>query len=271
MIRKETIPGSFCSRPSDTNNVDKRSILSATDVASYAEPYIKFSSENPTAFHVIAYFSDQLKSHGFTQLSERESWSERLQKGGKYFVPRNGSSLIAFVIGLNYDPGNGAAIIGSHSDVLHAKLKPVSKLPNKAGYVQLGVAPYAGSLSSTWWDRDLGVGGRVLIKDKETGKIETKLVKLPWPIARIPTLAVHFGALSDIHGANKETRLVPVIGLDNSDLDGKQTEELKPNLLGAGNGKFVSTQPQRLVKSIARELGIEDCTCFPTPDPQYQR
>lgn len=72
-------------------------------------------------------------------------------------------------------------MIGGHIDALTARLKPVSTKKTKAGYVQLGVAPYAGALNSTWWDRDLGVGGRVLVKDEKTGKISSNLVKLGHP------------------------------------------------------------------------------------------
>ena len=72
-------------------------------------------------------------------------------------------------------------MVGGHVDALTARLKPVSNKPTAAGYFQLGVAPYAGGLNATWWDRDLGIGGRVVVKDSKTGKITTKLVKLGWP------------------------------------------------------------------------------------------
>lgn len=72
-------------------------------------------------------------------------------------------------------------MVAGHVDALTARLKPISNKKTSAGYVQLGVAPYAGALNSTWWDRDLGIGGRVLVKDEKTGKITTKLVKLGWP------------------------------------------------------------------------------------------
>lgn len=268
------VPGPFRSRdqlPSTSSTIwDKKpepSLLSTTlsdvDIEAYADSYIKFSSANPTTFHVVAYFANQLKSQGFVKLSERQNWLDQLEGGGKYFVERNGTNLIAFVVGQEFDPGNGAAIIATHVDALATRLKPVSKVPNKAGYVQLGVAPYAGGLNDTWWDRDLGIGGRVLVQDKKTGRIESKLVKLEHPIARVPTLAPHFGSVSVTHGANKETRRVPIIGLDNSDLDGKtkQTEEM-PRLLTGAKDSFASTQPPRLLKAIARELGIEDCTHF---------
>lgn len=138
------------------------------------------------------------------------------------------------------------AIIGGHIDALTAKLKPVSNKPVKAGYLQLGVAPYAGALNETWWDRDLSIGGRVVVRDPDTGKTTSKLVKLGWPIAKIPTLAPHFG-VGMIGAQNKETQAVPVIGLESS-----SPEEI----LGEA-GTFVSSQPPKLVKLIASELGIK--------------
>jgi aminopeptidase I len=74
-------------------------------------------------------------------------------------------------------------MIGGHIDALTARLKPVSDKKTTAGYVQLGVAPYAGALNSTWWDRDLGIGGKVLVREAGSGKTATKLVKLGWPSA----------------------------------------------------------------------------------------
>ena len=103
------------------------------------------------------------------------------------------------------------AMAAGHIDALTAKLKPISKKPTSAGYVQLGVAPYAGALNSTWWDRDLGIGGRVIVKTGQS--IESRLVKLAWPIARISTLAPHFGSASS-GPFNKETQMTPVIGLE---------------------------------------------------------
>lgn len=230
--------------------------------AAYTDAFLSFISDNPTVFHTVSYFSHRLESHGFKKLSERDLWTPKLQEGGKYFVERNGSALIAFAVGSDYEGGNGAAIVAAHVDALTARLKPISKLETKAGFVQLGVAPYAGAFNSTWWDRDLGIGGRVLVKDGKTGKIGTKLVKLGWPIARIPTLAPHFGAAS-VGPFNMETQMVPVIGLDNSDVHGKEAASGEAGVLG-GAGTFTATQPERLVKAIAGELGIRDCRLLST-------
>ncbi|KAL8949548.1 MAG: hypothetical protein Q9222_004357 [Ikaeria aurantiellina] len=231
--------------------------LSRSQVESYTAPFLDFISDNPTVFHAVDTLSKRLKAHGFTKLSARDSWVDKIRKGGKYRIERNGSSIIAFTVGNDYKPGNGAAVIASHIDALTTKLKPVSKKPTKAGYIQLGIAPYAGALNKTWWDRDLGIGGRVLVKDASTGKIETKLVKLGWPIARIPTLAPHFGAPAYDPNPNLETQMVPIVGLDKSDLSSSEDATTKPTVQGSV-GTFTATQPERLVRAIAGELSIQD-------------
>lgn len=231
-----------------------RSSVSSIASEAYTKPYLKFMNENPTVFHAVDAFSTQLVSSGFEQLSERDLWTEKLKPGGKYYTTRNGSALVAFAIGKGYKPGNGMGIVAGHVDALTAKLKPIPKLQTKGGYVQLGVAPYAGALNNTWWDRDLGVGGRVLVKDSKTGKIEKKLVKLDWPIARIPSLAPHFG-MAAVGPFNKETQMVPIIGLDNPDLSGAGQQ---PRDTRIKRGTFAATQPERLVRAIASEMSVED-------------
>ncbi|KAJ5948942.1 Vacuolar aspartyl aminopeptidase Lap4 [Penicillium verhagenii] len=219
----------------------------------YSKPYLEFMTSNPTIFHAVDTFAKQLEQHGYKKLSERAVWTSDLKRGGKFYVTRNSSSLIAFNIGKEYESGNGVAIVAGHVDALTAKLKPVSKLPVKAGFEQLGVAPYAGALNDTWWDRDLGIGGRVLVKNPDTGKVETKLVKLDWPIARIPTLAPHFGTPAN-GPFNKETQMVPIIGVDNSDL----FEKSPTQSINIKAGTFAATQPEKLVKVISKEIGVTD-------------
>lgn len=211
----------------------------------FSKHFCRFLTNNPTVFHAVDRVGTQLTNHGYTKLSERNDWS--IKAGGKYYIERNGSSLVAFAVGKDYKPGNGIAMIAGHVDALTVKVKPIPGLETKMGYVQLGVAPYAGGLNSTWWDRDLGIAGKVLVKDKN-GKIVSKLVNLNQPIARIPTLAPHFGAISQ-GPFNQETQMVPIIGVDNSDEEMKRVGDV---------GTFAATQPPALVKAIAAGLGTED-------------
>lgn len=216
------------------------------DPAAYIRPFLDFISNNPTVFHAVQYFKDRLSSVGFTELSERNTWD--MKAGGKYYFSRNSSGLIAFKIGKEYKAGNGAVIIASHIDALTAKVKPVSTKPTKQGYLQVGVAQYGGALSQTWFDRDLSISGRVFVKDS-SGKIHEKLVTLD-SVARIPTIAPHFGLAAEGQ-ANRETRMVPIIGLDNDDIEAEGYPL-------AGAATFASTQPPRLVKAVAAGLGIQD-------------
>ncbi|KAL9110727.1 MAG: hypothetical protein Q9227_004719 [Pyrenula ochraceoflavens] len=218
----------------------------------YIYPFLKFMTENPTVFHAVDSFSTRLSNAGFVHLSQRDLWTSKVRPGGKYYTTRNGSGLIAFAVGKDYKPGNGVGIVAGHVDALTAKLKPIPEKTTKEGYMQLGVAPYAGALNQTWWDRDLGIGGKILVKNSE-GQVKTKLVKLGWPIARIPTLAPHFGSAAS-GPFNKETQMVPIIGLDHSDI----LDETSSGHSNIPAGTFASTQPELLVRMIAAEAEIED-------------
>ncbi|EWC47497.1 hypothetical protein DRE_00465 [Drechslerella stenobrocha 248] len=247
--------------PVSVHGAVAKSLPTASDIKpeDYTQPFLEFISENPTVFHVVSAFATRLKANGFTELSEREDWSGKVKAGGKYFSSRNGSSMMAFVVGNDYKSGNGIAMCAGHIDALTTRLKPISTKPNRDGYVQLGVAPYAGALNSTWWDRDLGIGGRVIVKDSSSGKTTTHLVKLDWPIAKIPTLAPHFG--SPAAGPfNKETQMVPIIGLEGAPRKTTKSSNESGRTLAPQPESFASTQPPRLVELISQKLSIKDAS-----------
>jgi aspartyl aminopeptidase len=166
--------------------------------------------------------STLLEEAGFTKIQERQSWSSLIKSGGKYYLTRNGSSLVAFAVGGAWQPGNPVAMVGTHTDSPVLKVKPVSD-SSKVGYLQVGVEAYGGGIWHTWFDRDLSVAGRVMVRDGE-GQIVQKLVKVEKPIVRIPTLAIHLHRQSDFD-PNKETELFPILGLIAAELnrgDGKE-------------------------------------------------
>lgn len=191
----------------------------------YAQKYIDFTYKNPTIYHVVDHFADQLKSKGFKFLDERDSWSD--VGPGKYFTVRLGLLLSAFVVGNQWSPERGVGFIGSHIDSLATVLKPKLIKADKDGYQLLGIAPYSGGLSELWWDRDLAIGGRILVKGKD-GKITHKLVdSSPHPIGHIPSLAPHFGAPSQ-GPFNKETQAIPVVGFGHKKDDPTDEEKQAP-------------------------------------------
>ncbi|KAF5092856.1 hypothetical protein D0Z00_004373 [Geotrichum galactomycetum] len=214
----------------------------------YTDKFLDFMNTSPTVYHAVNYLSKELEQAGFQKISERDSWSDIIPKGTKFYTTRNGSSLSAFVIGKNFKPGNGFGFIGAHIDALATKLKPFSIKEPVEGYNLLGVAPYASSLSGpTWWDRDLGIGGKVIVRDAK-GAITSKLAHVPYPIARIPTLAPHFG-LPQNGPFNPETQQVPIIGLVGEGEPDEPTEaEKKSPLFGKHSIK--------LLRVIAKNIGV---------------
>lgn len=91
----------------------------------YTQPFLDFINQNPTVFHAVEYFESKLHKAGYIKLNERENWTTgkvKLEHGGKYFVSRNGSSLIAFVVGEQYKVGdNGVGMVVGHIDALTAR------------------------------------------------------------------------------------------------------------------------------------------------------
>ncbi|CAA0834630.1 Zn-dependent exopeptidases superfamily protein [Striga hermonthica] len=138
---------------------------------------------------------------------------EDSEHGKMYFFTRNHSSIVAFAIGKKYTAGNGVYIIGAHTDSPCLKLKPITKV-TKDGYLEVGVQPYGGGLWHTWFDRDLAVAGRVIVREKkdELESFSHRLVRIEEPIMRVPTLAIHLDReVNDGFKVNKQTHLAPVL------------------------------------------------------------
>ena len=173
-------------------------------------------------------------------------------------MTRNASTIIAFAIGKKWQPGNPLAMIGAHTDSCVLRLKPTSKRQSD-GFLQFGVEAYGGGMWHTWFDRDLGIAGRVMCKTEKG--IESKLVNINRPICRIPSLAVHFGGSVPFE-FNKETQLFPIAGLAEAELRrlGKTEEEVKKE--AAEDEEFQPlTKPKerhlpRLLELIAEEAGV---------------
>ncbi|KAL7161801.1 hypothetical protein ACSBR2_042301 [Camellia fascicularis] len=179
--------------------------------SSVAADLVDFLNASPTAFHAVDEAKKRLTSAGYKQVSEREDWS--LEAGKTYFFTRNHSTIVAFAIGKKYVAGNGFHVIGAHTDSPCLKLKPVSKV-SKGGYLEVGVQTYGGGLWHTWFDRDLTVAGRMIIREGKDGNVSYshRLVRIAEPIMRIPTLAIHLDRdVNDGFKVNTQSHLVPVL------------------------------------------------------------
>jgi aspartyl aminopeptidase len=129
----------------------------------------------------------------------------------QYFFSRDMSSIAAFAVGEKYQPGNGFKIIGAHTDSPNLRVKPNFFKTSVDGLSQVNVSCYGSGLWHTWFDRDLSVSGRVMVR--VGSKIITQLVMIPHPILRIPNLSIHLTPPEEREAfkPNKETHLAPIL------------------------------------------------------------
>ncbi|OLL24848.1 Aspartyl aminopeptidase [Neolecta irregularis DAH-3] len=218
---------------------------------SYATDFLAYVNASPTPYHAVANAKAMLK--GYTGLKERDAWAGKIETGGKYYVKRNGSSLIAFTVGM-YPPGNAMSIVGAHTDSPALRLKPVSKKISE-NYLQVGVETYGGGIWHSWFDRDLSIAGRVMVQSGDTFKHE--LIKIDKPLLRIPTIAIHLDR--DVNAKfefNTETHLTPILGLVQETLNGKPKEETADKLEQLSTC-LSDRHDSDFIKLLASNLGVK--------------
>lgn len=151
-----------------------------------ANEVLSFIQKSPSCFHAIQEMKNILLAAGYIEIKECEAWN--INKGGKYFTTRNGSSIIAFHIG-NEMSDYHFQLTSSHSDSPTFKVKEVAELDGKGGYMQLNTEGYGGMLCASWMDRPLSIAGRVLVKDGNT--FTSKLISFDKDLVLIPNVAIH--------------------------------------------------------------------------------
>eukprot|EP01083_Nonionella_stella_P030117 82661_1 len=175
-----------------------------------AEGLVSYINASPSPYHAVQSAVQILEKANFKPLDETDTtqaWTNLAP--GNYYFTRNQSSIIAFIKPKKFVAGNGFTILGAHTDSPCFRVKPISK-KTKENYLMVGVEKYGGGLWHTWFDRDLSVAGRVMIKTKDGA--QSKLVRIRDPILRIPNLAIHLVDRSD-RSAFKfctETNTVPI-------------------------------------------------------------
>lgn len=148
------------------------------------EDLFSFLDRGVSPYHSVREAVKRLKKAGFVQKEEGEKW--KLEPGEKYFVIRNQSSIIAFV--MPTEKPQYYHLTASHSDSPSFRIKK-GKADGKY-YAQAEVEGYGGMILSSWMDRPLGVAGRIIVRTKNG--VESKLVAPDKDVLLIPNLAIHF-------------------------------------------------------------------------------
>jgi aspartyl aminopeptidase len=171
----------------------------------------EFLDASPTPFHAVKSMAERLQSAGYSELDEASDWS--LSAGAKHYVVRNGSSIIAFVMGSAALSESGLRMVGAHTDSPCLMIKPQPEL-HKNGYFQLAVEVYGGALLNPWFDRDLSIAGRLVYRNKAQQLVQ-KLVDFKQPVAMIPSLAIHLDRQANSgRTVNAQTDIPPLLMID---------------------------------------------------------
>jgi aspartyl aminopeptidase len=157
---------------------------------------LDFIDASPSPWHVIKSVEAQLASFNFKKLDETLSWS--LESGGRYYVVRDESSVIIFVLGQKPLVETGFKMIGAHTDSPGLRVKP-NAATGVDGLLRLGVEIYGGPILATFTDRDLSLAGRVNYKDTNNN-IVSALINFDRPLLRLPNLAIHMNRMVNEEG-----------------------------------------------------------------------
>ena len=224
---------------------------------------VEFLQESVTPFHAAATAESWLRAAGFTRLEEADYWN--LEPGKGYYTTRNGSSVVAWRVP-DHAIG-GWRIVASHSDSPTWKIK--TDIVENDGCRRLSVEGYGGMIMSTWLDRPLTVGGRVIVKTEDG--IESRLVCIDRDLLVIPSLAIHFQRdINKGHTFNPQVDMQPLWGPAGS----RTLTDLVAEELGVDTADILDSDLQLVTRQAPTQLGpdgeffmaprIDDLECAAT-------
>ena len=174
----------------------------------HTDDLIAYLQASPSPYHAVASAAERLEKAGFRQVAETTAWEGT--PGGRYLI--RGGALIAWYVPEGVEPATPFRIVGAHTDSPNLRVKPIPDT-GTAGWRQVAVEIYGGVPLNTWLDRDLGLSGRLALRDGST-----RLVQLDEPLLRVPQLAIHLDrGVNESMTLDKQRHLTPVWGLGRVD------------------------------------------------------
>ncbi|MDH6625220.1 aspartyl aminopeptidase [Streptomyces sp. LBL] len=188
---------------------------------------MSFLAASPSPYHAVANTAARLEKAGFRQVAETDAWDGT--SGGKYVL--RGGAIVAWYVPEGVAPHTPFRIVGAHTDSPNLRVKPRPDT-GAHGWRQVAVEIYGGPLLNSWLDRDLGLAGRLSLRDGST-----RLVNVDRPLLRVPQLAIHLDRSVATEGLklDKQRHLQPIWGLGSDVRDGDLISFLEEESgLGAG-------------------------------------
>ncbi len=184
----------------------------------FAKDLIDFIYNSPTSFNAVNTSKEILDNNGFEELALNKKWN--LKVGGRYYITKNSSALVSFIINSDNLEQEGFRIISSHSDSPSFRIKPNAEMNVENTYLKLNTECYGGPILNTWLDRPLSLAGRVILKGENILKPIEQIVNINKPICIIPNLAIHMNkTINDGYSLNKQKDMLPLVGLLNESLE----------------------------------------------------
>ncbi|WP_102141723.1 M18 family aminopeptidase [Mycobacterium hubeiense] len=225
-----------------------------------AQGLCEFIDASPSPFHACETVAQRLRDAGFTELAEADAWPA----DGRYFTVRAGS-LIAWHSG-----DAPFRIVGAHTDSPNLRVK---QRPDRfvAGWQVVALQPYGGAWLNSWLDRDLGLSGRLSVRDGQS--VSHRLIRIDDPILRVPQLAIHLAEdrksvsldpqrhVNAVWGSGEPGSFLAYVaqraGVDQDDVLGfdLMTHDLTPSAVTGVGGDFVSAP--RLDNQATCYAGLE--------------
>jgi aspartyl aminopeptidase len=178
----------------------------------HTDDLMSFLATSPSPYHAVANAAERLEKAGFRQVAETDAWDGT--SGGKYVL--RGGAIVAWYVPEGADPHTPFRIVGAHTDSPNLRVKPRPD-SGAQGWRQIAVEIYGGPLLNSWLDRDLGIAGRLSLRDGSS-----RLVDIDRPLLRVPQLAIHLDRTVSTEGLklDKQRHLQPIWGLGDDVRDG---------------------------------------------------
>ncbi|AQW52108.1 M18 family aminopeptidase [Streptomyces sp. 4503] len=171
----------------------------------HTDDLMSFLRASPSPYHAVASAAERLEKAGFQRVEETAPWDGAA--GGRFVL--RGGAIIAWYVPEGADPATPYRIVGAHTDSPNLRVKPIPDT-GAHGWRQIAVEVYGGVLLNTWLDRDLGLSGRISLRDGSH-----HLVTIDRPLLRVPQLAVHLDRSVNTEGLklDKQRHMTPIWGL----------------------------------------------------------